>query len=100
MPKKFVFSILAAIIGVFSLSCGVVSIQPGYYPPFIRAAQTGNITEAERLLKSGEFITQTTIGNQTALHLAAAEGQDKMVEWLLSHEANPLAQDQKGKTPA
>jgi ankyrin repeat protein len=100
MSKKFVSSILAVVIGVFSLSCGFVSVQSGQYPPFIKAAQTGNITEAERLLKSGEFVAQTTIGNQTALHIAAAEGQDKMVEWLLSHEADPLTQDQNGKTPA
>ena len=100
MSKKFVSSILAVIISVLSLSCGFVSVQSGQYPPFIKAAQTGNITEAEKLLKSGEFIAQTTIGNQTALHIAAAEGQDKMVEWLLFHEANPLAQDQNGKTPA
>lgn len=100
MSKKFVYPILAVIISAFSLSCVAVNVQSGYYPPFIKAVQTGNITEAERLLKSGELISQTTIGNQTALHLAAAEGQDKMVEWLLSHEANPLAQDQNGKTPA
>jgi len=100
MSKKFISSILVAVIGVLSLSCGAVSVQSGQYPPFIKAAQTGNITEAEKLLKSGEFIAQTTIGNQTALHVAAAEGQDKMVEWLLAHEADPLAKDQNGKTPA
>jgi ankyrin repeat protein len=102
MPKKLFSSILVALIGILTLACGAVSIQaqPGYYPPFVKAAQEGNITEAEKLLKSGELVNQTTIGNQTPLHLAAAEGQDDMVKWLLSHEANPLAQDQNGKTPA
>lgn len=100
MPKKFAASIIVALIAILSLSCGVVSVQSGQYPPFIKAAQQGNITEAEKLLKSGQLVSQTTIGNQTALHVAAAEGQDKMVEWLLAHEANPIAQDQNGKTPA
>ncbi len=102
MPQKLISSILVAIIGILTLACGVVSIQaqPSYYPPFVKAAQEGNIPEAEKLLKSGELVNQTTIGNQTPLHLAAAEGQDDMVKWLLSHEANPLAQDQNGKTPA
>lgn len=102
MPKKLFSLILIAVITLLTLACGAVSIQaqPGYYPPFVKAAQEGNITEAEKLLKSGELVNQTTIGNQTPLHLAAAEGQDDMVKWLLAHEANPLAQDQNGKTPA
>lgn len=102
MPKKLFSSILVATIGILSLACGTVSIgaQPGYYPPFVKAAQQGNIPESEKLLKAGELVNQTTIGNQTPLHLAAAEGQDDMVKWLLAHEANPIAQDQNGKTPA
>lgn len=99
--KLFPFA-LVTIIGIFTLSCGAISVQtqPGYYPPFVKAAQEGNISEVENLLKAGELVNQTTIGNQTPLHLAAAEGQDEMVKWLLLHEANPLAQDQNGKTPA
>jgi ankyrin repeat protein len=102
MPKKLIHPFLIATIGILTLACGVVNIQaqPGYYPPFVKAAQEGNFSEAEKLLKSGELINQTTIGNQTPLHLAAAEGQDDMVKWLLAHEANPLAQDQNGKTPS
>lgn len=102
MPKKFVSPILVSVICILSLACGAVSIQSqsGSYPPFIKAAQQGDIAEAEKLLKSGEFVNQKTIGNQTALHLAAAEGQDDMVMWLLAHDADADAQDQNGKTPA
>lgn len=102
MPRKLVFSILVTVICILSLSCGAISIQTsaGYYPPFIKAAQQGNIKEAQTLLQSGVLVNEKTIGNQTALHVAAAEGQDEMVRWLLAHEANPLAQDQNGKTPA
>lgn len=100
MPKKFTSSIIVSVIAILSLSCGMVNVQSGQYPPFIKAAQQGNITESEKLLKSGEFVNQKTIGNQTALHIAAAEGQDDMVIWLLSHDADADAKDQNGKTPA
>lgn len=93
--------ILLSTIVVFSLmSCVQVNQVSGNYPPLIKAAQQGNITEIDELYRSGENIGQTTIGNQTALHLAAIEGQNEMVKWLLAREANPLAQDQNGKTPA
>jgi len=102
MLKRLSSAVLVAIISVFSVACSTIGIQvqPGYYPPFIKAAQEGNIAEAQKLVKSGVLVDETTIGNQTALFLAAAEGQDNMVKWLLSHEANPLAQDQNGKTAA
>lgn len=77
-----------------------VNSTSGTYPPFVKAAQQGDIPTAEQLLKSGELVNQKTIGDQTPLHIAAAEGQDAIVRWLLAHEANPLAKDQNGKTPA
>lgn len=85
---------------LFFLFTGCVNVNRGTYPPFIKAALEGNISETDSLLREGEFVGQTTIGNQTALHVAAAEGQNEMVKWLLAREANPLAQDQNGKTPA
>jgi ankyrin repeat protein len=87
-----------AILAVFLASCMNVNVSTGSYPPFIQAASEGNIEEAERLIRRGEFPSQTTIGNQTALHVAAAEGQDQMVKWLLAREADPLAEDQNGQT--
>jgi len=77
-----------------------VTTTAGQYPPFIKAALQGNISEAEKLLLEGQLVTQTTIGNQTALHVAAAEGEIEMVKWLLAREANPFALDQNGNSPA
>lgn len=92
---------MAALLLPFALlTACMVAVSTGNYPPFVKAAQLGNIAEAERLLRSGELINQRSIGNQTALHVAAAEGQDQMLLWLLAHEADPLAQDLNGKTPA
>ena len=100
MQLKFRSIVLCFLFSFFLISCGGLNSQPssGKYPPFIQAAQQGNITEVEQLLKSGELIGQKTIDNQTALHAAAAEGQDAMVQWLLVHEASPLAEDKDGKT--
>lgn len=85
---------------LFILITGCINVERGSYPPFIKAALDGSISETDSLLREGEFVSQTTIGNQTALHVAAAEGRNEMVKWLLAREANPFAQDQNGKTPA
>ena len=88
------------LIALASLTACTVSVSTGNYPPFVKAAQRGDTAEAERLLRSGELVNQKTIGNQTALHVAAAEGRDQMVLWLLAHEADPFAKDLNGNTPA
>jgi ankyrin repeat protein len=102
MLKKLLAFILIATISFLVVSCATVSVQTkaGTYPPFIKAAQQGDIAEAEKLVKAGALVNGKTIGDQTALHIAAAEGQDEMVKWLLAHEADPLAPDQNGKMPA
>ncbi len=63
------------------------------------AAENGDISQAEKLIKSCEAVNQGTIGGQTPLHLAAESGKYEMVNWLLAHEADPIAKDQNGKTP-
>ena len=110
--NKFIF-LLIIMIFIFPVACGRVHnstntitipktlvYTPLYYPPFVKAAETGDIPQAENLLSEGEFINQTTYFNQTPLHLAALAGQTDMVRWLLAREANPYVKDQSGKTPA
>lgn len=92
-----------ALLHVISMGVGcgpMVNVSTGTYPPFIQAAQRGDVAEADRLLRAGAMVAQPTIGNQTALHVAAAEGQEAMVTWLLAHEAPALAKDQNNQTPA
>ena len=52
------------------------------------------------MYRNGQFPGMTTFGNQTALHVAAAEGRITTVKWLLAREADPLAEDLNGRTPA
>lgn len=92
----------ACLLSILLSACQVIQVDVSteQYPPFIKAAQQGDIAEAERLLKAGQLIDQTSIGNETAFHIAAAEGQDQMVTWLFAHDANLLAKTQNGETPA
>jgi len=92
-------AMLVLLASAVLCGCGV-KVSTSQYPPFIKAAERGDIAEADRLMRSGELVMQTTIGDQTALHLAAIEGQNEMVVWLLAHGANPRAKGANGKTPA
>jgi ankyrin repeat protein len=62
-------------------------------------------TEAEAIeaiqlcLDAGVDINAANGQGQTALHAAALQGYDKVVEFLASHGANLAAKDRQGKTP-
>jgi ankyrin repeat protein len=81
---------------------GCVQIQQteGQYPPLIKAAEKGDIAEAEKLLKQGYLINQKTIIDRTAIHFAAMNGHDEMITWLFSRNARIREPDATGKTPA
>jgi ankyrin repeat protein len=72
----------------------------GQYPPLIKAAEKGDIAEAEKLLKQGYLINQKTIIDRTAIHFAAMNGHDEMITWLFSRNALIRQPDATGKTPA
>lgn len=100
ITQRYGLTLLAVVVTqILLVGCTSIRVGTGNYPPFIRAARAGDVAEADRLFRQGHLPTQTTIGNQTALHIAAAEGQDEMVKWLLAREAHPLAPDQNGRTP-
>jgi ankyrin repeat protein len=91
-------AVLIGLVACFAFFVLKVRIRPGYYPPLIHAVQKGDLEEASRLLAQGQDINQTTVGNMTAVHVAALEGNDDAMAWLIAHEANFLAKDQKGLT--
>jgi ankyrin repeat protein len=71
--------------------------------PLLQAAtgQSGNQgTEiAEVLLQGGANVNATTEQGWTALHFAAAMGNQKLVELLLAHKADVNARNKEGITP-
>lgn len=88
-------SLLSLGFGACSFNAGVEKVEE---PPLFQAVRKGSITEAEDILDSGEFVNRTSIGNQMPLHIAAGEGNDEMVRWLLAREAR-ITPDQNGKNP-
>jgi len=64
-----------------------------------RAGATGNLSKLEALVSEGVDLNLANADGRTALHLAAAEGFEKTVEWLLNHGVNPSPVDRNGHTP-
>jgi glutaminase len=70
----------------------------------LTAASTGDLTQIRRLKAEGLDLTEGDYDARTALHLAAAEGQKKVVKFLLqarcsSGEGLLLQKDRWGNTP-
>jgi ankyrin repeat protein len=70
---------------------------------FWKACAKGNLEVAQFLLE--QFPTSISVDvpdkkfKRTELHAAAYHGQEELVALLLSHNANPAAEDKHGKTP-
>jgi len=63
------------------------------------AAVTGNLSKLESIESEGVDLNLANTDGRTALHLAASEGLEKTVEWLLNRGVNPSAVDRNGSTP-
>jgi serine/threonine protein kinase len=67
---------------------------------FIKAAADGDRDEVEMLLTSGDIdVDEGDYDKRTALHLAAGEGNDDIVELLCQHNANVNVEDRWGNRP-
>jgi ankyrin repeat protein len=67
--------------------------------PLYSAAASGRYDEAKRLLERGANASMRTWYRWTALHWAAANGHAKVVELLLSYNADVNAISDTGKRP-
>lgn len=63
------------------------------------AARRHDLTLVSKLLKDGADINSKTLEGDTVLHIAAAEGFEDLVEYLLGHYARPNPTDKVGRTP-
>lgn len=66
---------------------------------FIWAASQGDLSEARRAIVLGVDVNQGDYDLRTALHLAAAEGQYEMVEYLIKKGADVNVKDRWDNSP-
>uniref|UniRef100_A0A3B3SKH6 Ankyrin 1 n=1 Tax=Paramormyrops kingsleyae TaxID=1676925 RepID=A0A3B3SKH6_9TELE len=66
---------------------------------FLRAARSGNLDKAMDHIKNGIDINTANQKGNTALHIAALAGQERVVAELVNYGANVNAQSQKGFSP-
>ena len=65
----------------------------------IWSASTGDISEVRRTVVMGVDINKGDYDHRTALHLAASEGHDDIVKYLISKKADINATDRWGRKP-
>ena len=65
----------------------------------IVAAQAGDAAGVSKAIAAGEKLDASSLGGMTALHWAAKNGGQEIVEILLANEADPNAGNKVGKTP-
>ena len=63
------------------------------------ASGGGDLAQVRRLIENGVNANLGDYDRRTALHVASAEGHDKVVEYLLRKKADPNAADRWGGTP-
>ena len=66
---------------------------------FIWAASQGDLTEVKKAISLGIDINKGDYDNRTALHLALAEGRDKVAKYLIERGADINLLDRWGKSP-
>ncbi len=77
-----------------------VSMNPMEVTPLHSAAAAHAIEIVRMLVESDAPINAKQHGGWTALHAAADNGDEEMIKILLQHGADPLLQNDDGKTPA
>jgi hypothetical protein len=105
-PIIVFFAIILFVSGqkLIQYNPNLMHYNPTYFfsPPSIHyAAQEGNIYHVEKLIKKGVSVNLPKADSykSTPLHYAALCGQDKMIEFLVSHGAEINARDASLHTP-
>ena len=75
------------------------SIETDIVFNLINAASKGDMAEISRLIAFGADLDCSDYDGRTPLHLAAAEGREEVVAYLLARGVNPQPKDRWGATP-
>ena len=65
----------------------------------LHASARGDVAQAQALFERGVDINAVDYDMRSALHIAAAEGHENLVRFLMANGANPSAKDRWGQTP-
>ena len=63
------------------------------------AAASGNLTDLKKLCSSGVSLSEPGYGGRTPLHLAASEGQLKVVQWIVQNVQDINLKDHENHSP-
>ena len=66
----------------------------------LSASAKGDVTQVDQLIQAGDItLASKDIMDRTALHIAASEGHEELVRFLLEQKADPTVKDKFGNTP-
>ncbi|HOJ32606.1 MAG TPA: ankyrin repeat domain-containing protein [Candidatus Hydrogenedentes bacterium] len=106
----FVFALIVVSLAIVGVGCSGTSNDPGVggadisqlpaNQQMIEYAARGDIQGMQNVLASNPKVINTRSGPHrwTPLHMAAANGQKKAVDFLLQNGANPRIEDEDGYT--
>ena len=63
------------------------------------AAYQGDLDEVRRLVASGVNLDEADYDGRTCIHLAASEGKEEVVRFLIARDVNTNPKDRWGGTP-
>lgn len=91
-------SFLMVLLAVFMMTGTLYAATPGYRTLF-NAVRNSDIIKITDLLNNGMQVDQTDEVGNTALIIAAKQGDNRMVELLLAYKADYDHQNETGTTP-
>jgi ankyrin repeat protein len=84
-------------VALTSLLC--IGVRSSAMSPLHEAAEVGDISQIEALLRSGADVNAYNEDGKTPLNVAARMGHKNIVQTFLDHGADINARDKRGRTP-
>ena len=102
LARSFAFHSYAGLVGDAQLANPVrraTALQEDISGHACAAAATGDIGELRRFVALGADVSRPDYDGRTPMHLAASEGCESALEFLLSSGCEPMPRDRWGNTP-